>query len=182
MSKNITIFCASKKGNSEIINKAVIQLCDLLIKNDFDLVYGGSHYGMMGMIAKRFLENGRKVIGVRPKHFIRGENFKGDITEMIVTENMSERKRKMLEMADAVIALPGGIGTLDEITETQCHFAIHKIEKFVGILNCNHFYDGLLQHYHNMEMFGFSSKTFTQRLAVESDPIIMVRRILEHPK
>lgn len=180
MNKNITIFCGSKKGNSEFINDTVIQFCDLLIENNFDLIYGGSHHGMMGMVARRFLEGGRKVTGIRAKHSIHGENYKGDLTEMIITENMSERKSKMLEISDTVVALPGGIGTLDEITEAQCYFAVHKIVKFIGIFNCNQFYDGLIQHYYKMDTFGFTSKRFLEQLSIEDDPRKMIQRILGH--
>lgn len=113
MKRNITLYCGSKTGNLEILLQEVFLFCDLLIDNGFNLVYGASHRGMMGEISKRFLNAGREVYGVRPKHYVNGENYKGELTEMFITENLFERKQKMIELSGVLVALPGGIGTLD---------------------------------------------------------------------
>ncbi len=104
---NICIYCGSKKGNSEEIRYDIIEFCDLISKFGFNLVYGGSDFGMMGLVAAVFKKNGRTVIGVRPKKFLKNEDGTKNSKELIFSETMSERKMKMLELSDAVVALLG---------------------------------------------------------------------------
>ena len=117
MSKKVGIFCGARTGNSpEIIEKTKV-LVKLLADQDYDLVYGGGSSGLMGLIADEFLSHGREVIGVRPVILLAEEITHQGVTQMIETEDMFIRKQKMVELSDAFIALPGGVGTLDEIVK-----------------------------------------------------------------
>jgi len=143
MSKKVAIYCGANTGNSKVILQQVHQLMDLLIQQDFDLVYGGGKTGLMGIIANQFLENGQKVIGVRPEKLIKEEHAHGGLTDLVVVKGMHERKAKMIELSDVFIALPGGVGTLVEIIDVYTHIKIGFIDKVCGILNVEGHYDGL---------------------------------------
>lgn len=114
---NICVFCGANLGKSATIISQVEKLMDLLIAQNATLVYGGGRTGLMGLIADRFLEAEAPVIGVRPTKLIEDEDAHAGITQMIVVKDMFERKAKMMELADVFIALPGGVGTLDEMIE-----------------------------------------------------------------
>lgn len=143
MKQRVCIFCGANTGTSqEIVNQAK-ELCKLLIDRDFDLVYGGGKTGLMGIIANEFLNRGKEVIGVRPKKLIKDEDAYEGLTNLIVVDSMQERKSKMVDLSDVFIALPGGIGTLDEIIETFTLFKIGFIDKPSGVLNTANYYKGL---------------------------------------
>jgi len=175
MSKRICIFCGANSGSSSAIINATKTLCDLLIKSECDLVYGGSHSGLMGIIADEFLNGGRKVIGVRPEKLITDEASHHGLTELIVTNSMQDRKAKLVELSDAFIALPGGTGTLDEIIET---FTLHKIgfiNKPSGILNTDNFYQGLEVLLSNMVNHGFLQPGAKEMLVIADTPEGLVK-------
>lgn len=168
--KTICIFCGANPGSSPAIIEAAKELCDLLIQHQCDLVYGGSATGLMGIIADRFLDGGRKVIGIRPEKLIADEASHQGLTDLIVTDNMSDRKAKMIEMSDVFIALPGGTGTLNEIIET---FTLHKIgfiNKPSGILNTDNFYRGLDVLLDNMVRHGFLQAEAKEMMVIEDVP------------
>ena len=177
MTKRVCIFCGAKTGNSiEIVNQVKL-LCDLLIDAEFDLVYGGGKTGLMGIIANRFLEKERKVIGIRPKKLIQDEDGHMGLTELIIVDSMSERKVKMVELGDIFIALAGGIGTLDEIIETFTLYKIGFINKLSAILNTSNFYAGLEQLLNNMVDKNFLRKEEKSKLVIASDPRELVRQL-----
>lgn len=175
MNKKVCIFCGANTGTSnEITNQAVL-LCDLLITSGFGLVYGGGGKGLMGIIANRFIENGSPVIGVRPKMLIENEETHSNITALIEVNTMQERKSKLIELSDLFIALPGGIGTLDEIIET---FTLNKIgftPKQSGILNTNGFYNDLVKQLEKMTSLGFLKESEMKLLQVASNPRELVK-------
>ncbi|MBH1960412.1 MAG: LOG family protein [Flavobacteriia bacterium] len=104
---NICIFCGSNAGNSESIRKDIVLICELVSNYGFDLVFGGSDYGTMGLVADVFRKNGRKIVGIRPEKFIKNEKSSRQKNELIFTKTMSERKSKMLEISDVIVAFPG---------------------------------------------------------------------------
>lgn len=177
MSKKVGVFCGANKGNSEIIIKQAEELCNLLISYDYDLVYGGGVAGLMGLIANKFLENGKKVIGISPKKFIIDEDVHKGLTELIITKDMAERKTKLFELSDVFIALPGGIGTLDEIIET---YTLHKIgftNKRSGILNSDNYYKGLEHLLKNMVDKEFLKESSRLDLAMASSPTELLKQL-----
>lgn len=120
---NITVYLGANAGNDPALAQATAELGRWIGESGNTLVYGGSASGLMGVLAKSVLGAGGKAIGVEPQFFIdEGYEFDG-LTELIVTRDMSERKAKMIELGEAFIALPGGTGTLEEITEVMSNVA-----------------------------------------------------------
>ena len=144
MSKKVCIFCGARTGNSPEIIKKTKELVALLTAQEYDLVYGGGSSGLMGLIADEFLAHGREVIGVRPTILLAEEITYQGVTRMIETEDMFIRKQKMVEISDIFIALPGGVGTLDEIIEVFTLNKVKHIQKPCGVFNINGFYDKLI--------------------------------------
>jgi len=139
--KNLTVFCGSSLGTDEIYERQAFKLGRTLAERSIGLVYGGADVGLMGAVANGCLSKGGRVTGVLPR-FIKDKGIAHkNLTEMILVETMHERKTKMDELSDGVIALPGGFGTLEEFFEvlTWGQLGLHK--KPVGILNINGFYD-----------------------------------------
>ena len=116
---NITVYLGANEGNDPGLRKAVEELGTWIGSSGNALVYGGSRSGLMGAIADSVLLSGGEVTGVEPRCFIENEFQHDGLTRLIVTEDMTERKRKMIELGDAFIAFPGGTGTLEEITEVM---------------------------------------------------------------
>ena len=116
---NITVYLGALKGNDESLEKAVRELGTFIGTSGNTLIYGGSKSGLMGLIAESTLSSGGKAIGVEPQFFIDKELQYDGLTQLIITEDMSERKAKMIELGDAFIAFPGGTGTLEEISEVM---------------------------------------------------------------
>ncbi|MEL7219710.1 MAG: TIGR00730 family Rossman fold protein [Bacteroidota bacterium] len=177
MDKKICIFCGAKTGQSAQIIHEVEALCDLLIEQKYDLVYGGGKSGLMGIVADKFLAAKRQVIGVRPEKLIIDEDAHDKLAELIVVKDMHERKAKMVDLSDVFVALPGGVGTLDEIVETFTLFKIGFIDKPSGILNVDGYYDGLITLLDRMVTNGFLDETAKNRLMIEAKPTTLVARI-----
>lgn len=143
--KRITVFCGSSFGTEEIYKEQATLLGQTLAKQNIELVYGGANVGLMGAVADGILNAGGKAIGVLP-NFLRSKEIAHlGLTELILVESMHERKTKMNDLCDGVIALPGGFGTLEELFEmlTWAQLGLHK--KPIAILNINGFYDSLIE-------------------------------------
>ena len=143
--KRITVFCGSSFGTEEIYKEQATLLGQTLAKQNIELVYGGANVGLMGVVADGVLNAGGKAIGVLP-NFLRSKEIAHlGLTELILVESMHERKTKMNDLCDGVIALPGGFGTLEELFEmlTWAQLGLHK--KPISILNINGFYDSLIE-------------------------------------
>lgn len=145
MSKKVCIFCGARTGNYPEIIEKTRELVAELAAQDYDLVYGGGSSGLMGLIADEFLAHGREVIGVRPSILLAEEITHQGVTQMIETEDMFIRKQKMVELSDAFIALPGGVGTLDEIVEVFTLNKVKHIQKPCAVYNVNGFYNKLIE-------------------------------------
>jgi uncharacterized protein (TIGR00730 family) len=163
--QNIAVFCGSKFGNNSNYTNQTIKLGQILGKHKKHLIYGGGDAGLMGAIAQSTLANGGTVTGIIPEFLHTIERKKEDLTNLIVTKTMHQRKQLLFEKSDAAIILPGGYGTLDELFEllTWNQLELHKI--IVFILNVDGFYDALLQHIENMRIANFLYIT---------DPIIVL--------
>lgn len=143
--KRITVFCASSFGTEKIYEEQAIALGKTLAEQNIELVYGGANVGLMGAVADGTLNAGGKVIGVLPDFLRSKEIAHQGLTELILVESMHERKTKMNDLCDGVIALPGGFGTLEELFEmlTWAQLGLHK--KPIAVLNINGFYDSLIE-------------------------------------
>lgn len=154
---NITVYLGSCEGNDPALGKAVKELGKWIGENGNTLVYGGSKSGLMGQLAKSVLEEGGKVIGVEPQMFI-DAGFQFDmLTELIITGDMSERKKKMIELGHAFIAFPGGTGTLEEVSEVMSKVSLNLIDAPCILYNLNGYYDDLKRLLQHMIDMGLSS-------------------------
>ena len=140
----VGVFLGSSTGTNPAHSDATVALANELVARNITLVYGGGAVGLMGLLANTVLEGGGEVIGVIPRNLFGKEVAHRDNTELIETDGMHERKALMYERSDAFVALPGGIGTLDELAETATWGQIGLQDKPVGVLNIDGYYDGLL--------------------------------------
>jgi len=142
--KNICVYCGSSPGNRPDYAEGAKALARALVDNNFGLVYGGSNLGLMGVVAEEVLALGGNVTGIIPESLVTKELAHPALTELIVTRNMHERKAMMAERSDGFVALPGGLGTFEELFEILTWAQLSFHHKPVGVLNVNGYYDGLL--------------------------------------
>lgn len=168
--KNIAVFCGSKLGNNSIYEEHAIQLGKLFAKHKINMVYGGGKVGIMGVIANTIMENKGTVTGIIPKLLVEWEQQNESITQLLVVEDMHIRKKMMYEMSDAVIVLPGGYGTMDELFEviTWNNLKIH--EKQTILLNSAGYYNHLISHINTMGNEGFLYDNWNEKIIVANNP------------
>lgn len=167
--KRVVVFCGSSKGTVKEFVEQAHQLGNKLAQNKIGLIYGGAKIGIMGALASGALEAGGEVIGVLPDFLTSKEIAHDGLSELIIVKSMHERKMKMNELSDGVIALPGGFGTMEEFFEmlTWGQLGLHK--KPVGILNINGFYDSLIDFIQSMVDKGLLKKLNQKMLLVNKD-------------
>lgn len=151
---SVAVFCGSSEGNDMTVISEATKLGEILAQQDITLVYGAAKIGVMGKVAQGALKYNGKVIGVIPEFLKKKEVVHLGLYELITTENMHQRKLKMQELADGFIALPGGLGTLEELFEilTWAQLGLHH--KPVGLLNINGFYNDLIKMLETMVVKG----------------------------
>lgn len=154
---NITVYLGANEGNSPDLKTAVRELGTWIGRSGHRLIYGGSKAGLMGELAESVLLAGGKVTGVEPQFFIDAGFEYNDITELIVTQDMSERKAKMIELGEAFIAFPGGTGTLEEISEIMSKVCLGHLDAPCILYNLNGYYDHLKALLRHMIDMGLSS-------------------------
>jgi len=165
----ICVFCGSSDGNDLVITDAAIQLGKLFANQEITLVYGAAKIGVMGALAKTVLDAKGSVIGIIPKFLMKKEVVHLGLSELITTQNMHDRKLKMQEMSDGFIALPGGLGTLEELFEIITWLQLGLHEKPIGLLNVNGFYNDLLKLLETMVSKGFLSMENYELLLVDTN-------------
>lgn len=143
MSKTITVYCASSRKVAPKYFKATEQLADELLAKKAKVKYGGGSVGLMGAIADRYLQKGGHIQGVIPEFMVKVEWAHPGVKDMLVVHDMHERKKKLVENSDGVIALPGGIGTLEELSEIMTLKRLGKFNKPILLLNTDGFYNPL---------------------------------------
>lgn len=154
----ICVYLGASPGSREIYQKAVTELGTWIGRSGHDLVYGGSHSGLMGLLADAALASGARVTGVEPGFFIDAQVQHTGIDELIVVDTMSERRDLMIERGDVFIAFPGGVGTLDEISEVIVLRTLGRMDKPCILFNVNGYYDLLRDFFDHMVAEGFLSK------------------------
>src|SRR4051812_16718021 len=166
----LAIFCGSKSGNHELYAQHAKELAGILAENKIELIYGGGKKGLMGIVADTVMKQNGIVRGVIPKVLTEWEHQHDQLTELVVVDDMHLRKRKMYELCDAVIILPGGFGTLDELFEvlTWNQLSIH--DKKVFILNTDNFYDHLLKHINHLSSEGFLWEGLNDQMTIVNNP------------
>jgi len=141
--KSICVYCGSNFNGDPVLKKAIEDLAETMIAQEIALVFGGGSVGVMGVIADEILKRKGKAIGVIPQFLVDKEVGHKGLTEMIVTDNMHQRKQKMADLSDGFIILPGGFGTLEEFFEVLTWLQLGLHAKPIGVLNVNGFYDPL---------------------------------------
>jgi uncharacterized protein (TIGR00730 family) len=161
--KTVCVYCGSGPGTNPLFVEAAIALGKAFAENDVRLVYGGGSLGLMGAVAKSTLDHGGSVTGIIPEFLTARENALARVQELIVTPDMHERKRLMFERSDAFIALPGGIGTLEELVEQMTWQQLGRHAKPILLANIDGFWEPLLALLAHMRSTEFIRPT----LAVE---------------
>jgi uncharacterized protein (TIGR00730 family) len=153
--KSICVYCASGPGNDPAFMDAATKFGRILAENGISLVYGGGSVGLMGALAESVLDHGGAVTGVIPDFLVNREHMLLRVQERVITPDMHERKRVMFERADAFVALPGGVGTLEELVEQLTWAQLGRHKKPILILNVAGFWDPLCQLLDQMERLDF---------------------------
>ncbi len=155
--KNLCVFCGSSFGTNPKFTELAKDLGEKIVSNSMGLVYGGGSIGLMGAVADSVLNKKGSVIGVIPKKIVELEVGHEGLKDLIIVDSMHERKNKMYDFSDAFVAIPGGMGTLDEFCEiiTWAQLEYHK--KPCYILNSEGFFDHLLAHFKFINKEGFLS-------------------------
>jgi len=175
--ESICVFCGSSSGFHPIYQKSAENLGKKIVEEKLKLVYGGGSVGLMGVLATAVMDHGGEVIGVIPRFLYDKEVGLDGCTELIIVDSMHERKQKMAELAHGFVALPGGIGTLEELFEIFTWSQLSLIKKPVAILNVNHFYDDLLNHLEHMVKEGFLKSQHLESLIVSHNILELIAKI-----
>ena len=175
--RNVCVYCGSGLGLNPAYTAAAHTLGAAFAANDIGLVYGGGSLGLMGEVARSTLEHGGHVTGIIPGFLVEKEAMLRDVNEMIVTEDMHERKRLMFERSDAFVALPGGVGTLEELVEQLTWVQLGRHTKPVIVANIDGFWTPFLALLTHMKMDTFIRPGLDVRFTVVDDAARIVPSI-----
>jgi uncharacterized protein (TIGR00730 family) len=179
--KTVCVYCGSGPGTNPRFMEAATAFGKALAENGVGLVYGGGSIGLMGAVAKSTLEHGGTVTGIIPEFLATRERLNQRVTDVIVTHDMHERKRLMFERSDAFVALPGGIGTLEELVEQMTWQQLGRHNKPILIVNIDRFWDPLLHLLDHMTALGFIHSERFLRYAVCATIEEVFLRLAEAP-
>lgn len=180
----IALYCGSRSGNNPIYQEKAIALAQGLAENGFGLVYGGASIGLMGQVANAVVQHGGEAVGVIPEFMLDYEIAHNDLTELHVVRTMHERKAMMAERASAFVALPGGLGTFEEILEIATWGQLNQHQKPMMLYNVNGFYDALIAQLDHAVLEGFLPPQHRAKLIVcnSSKQIFSALKNLDCPK
>ena len=173
----ICVFCGSSRGANDIYAKKAEELADALVDNNINLVYGGANIGLMKAIADRVLIREGEVIGVMPGNLVQKEILHENMTQTILVNDMQERKKRMEELSDGFITMPGGFGTIDELFEMLSWNQLGLIHKPVGIYNIDHYYDPLIEWLDHAVEVKFVRPEHRANIQVDDDPYALVEKL-----
>jgi uncharacterized protein (TIGR00730 family) len=174
---SICIFGGARNGSSPIFRETATALGKAIAKRGHRLVYGAGRVGMMGFVAQAALDNGARVTGVIPQFLAHAEVLHGDLSETIVVDDLFERKGRMIALSDAYIALPGGLGTLDELLEVLTWRQLRQLDAPIGVLDVANYFEpwfAALRHFANE---GFVDGSDIDRIIRDSDPLRLLDAI-----
>lgn len=180
MIKSVGIFCGSSKGKNPIYEIEAIKYTKLLVENNIKIVYGGGNIGIMGVISKTALENNGVIIGVAPGFIFEKEVVNSNLTELIVTRDMLDRKEVLMQRSDAFVILPGGIGTLDEFFEVLTALQLETMIKPIAILNTNNYYNPLIELLKHMVEEKFFRKEHFESIIIENEVEELHKKIMTY--
>lgn len=172
--RRICVYCGSKSGINSSYAEAVKELGAILNDRSYGLVYGGGRIGLMGTIADTVLKANSEVIGVIPEDLLQREVGHNHLTELKVVQSMHKRKEVMADLSDAFIALPGGLGTFEELFEILTWSQLGLHQKPVGLLNIDGYYDTLLSFLDQTVEKGFMNHNYREFITVEENPAKLI--------
>jgi uncharacterized protein (TIGR00730 family) len=175
--KSLCVYCGSNFNGDPVLRKAIEDLAVTMAAQEITLVFGGGSVGVMGVIADEILKRGGKATGIIPQFLMDKEVGHKGLTEMIVTENMHQRKQKMADLADGFIILPGGFGTLEELFEVLTWLQLGLHGKPIGVLNVGGFYDHLFKQMDVMVEHRFLKQTNRDLVFNETDAAVLVNKM-----
>ena len=167
--KRITVFCGSSTGTNPRFTEQATSLGKSMADQGIALVYGGADLGLMGAVANGALNANGQVIGVLPEFLQTREIAHQNLTELIIVKSMHERKTKMNDLSDGIIALPGGFGTIEELFEILTWVQLGLQNKPIGVLNVDGYFDSLITFIQSMVTSGFLRATDAELLIVKDD-------------
>jgi uncharacterized protein (TIGR00730 family) len=180
--KSVCVYCGSSPGNRPEYAEGAHLLGRTLAERGLALVYGGGKVGLMGTVADAVLEHGGTVIGIIPEALMQKEVGHRGLTELHVVRNMHERKQMMADRSDAFIAMPGGVGTFEELFETFTWLQLGYHDKPVGLLNVGGFYDGMLGFLGHAVQEGFLKQVHADLLHVADLPGTLLDQLAAAPR
>jgi uncharacterized protein (TIGR00730 family) len=175
--ERICVFCGASPGARPAYSEATVRIARMLTAEGIGVVYGGGGVGLMGALADAVIAEGGEITGVIPRSLVDREIAHRDVADMRVVGSMHERKALMAELADAFVALPGGIGTLEELFEvyTWAQLGLHR--KPCALLNVDGYYDGIADFLNHAVAERFLRQETRDLLMVETDPAVLVERL-----
>ena len=176
--KKISVFCGAHVGKSPNYKTAAEQIGMLIAEKGLEVIFGGGNVGLMKIVADTAIKNGGTVTGITLKSLHEFELTNPNINEIIITHSLFERKEKFLEMSDAFIVLPGGVGSMDELLEVMVSNQLGGINKPVGLLNTNGYYNGFLDWLQRSVDDEFVSQENQRQIHVSENPKELLEMIL----
>jgi uncharacterized protein (TIGR00730 family) len=181
MLQNVTIYCASSRKSPRKYFAVAEELANILLDNNIGVIYGGGAVGLMGSIADRYIERKGNITGVIPEFMVKVEWAHPGVKNMHIVKDMHERKTKLIEGTDAVIALPGGTGTLEELMEVLALKRLGKFLKPIILVNTDGFYNQLTAFFETMVREGFLRQEHLDAYRVVDYPLEVIPAILNTP-
>jgi len=175
--KNISVFCGAHLGNNPIYASEAKKVAEVIVEKGMNVVFGGGDVGLMGVVSHTAIDNGGEVLGISLQSLYELELTNPRIQEVVVAQTLLERKDIFMQRSDAFIVLPGGVGSLDELAEVMCSNQLGIINKPIGILNTNGYYDHLLAWMKKAVEEGFVSDANFNELIVSDSCADLIERV-----
>ena len=175
--KYISVFCGAHLGNNPIYASEAKKVAEVIVKKGMNVVFGGGDVGLMGVVSHTAIDNGGEVLGISLQSLYELELTNPRIQEVVVAKTLLERKDIFMQRSDAFIVLPGGVGSLDELAEVMCSNQLGIINKPIGILNTNGYYDHLLAWMKKAVEEGFVSDANFNELIVSDSCEDLIERV-----
>jgi len=180
--KNISVFCGAHEGKNPKYAQSAKIISEAIAKKGINVVFGGGNVGLMKIISDTALDNGVEVLGISLKSLHALELANPRLNEIVVTDTLLDRKDEFMSRSDAFIVLPGGVGSLDELAEIMASNQLGIINKPVGILNTEGYYDHLLKWFDKAVEEGFISSANLKELLVSDNPEELVDLVVNHER
>tara|TARA_B110001450_G_scaffold64157_1_gene60759 strand:- start:2663 stop:3250 length:588 start_codon:yes stop_codon:yes gene_type:complete len=180
--KNISVFCGAHLGNNPIYASEAKKIAEVIVEKGMNVVFGGGDVGLMGVVSHTAIDNGGEVLGISLQSLYELELTNPRIQEVVVAKTLLERKDIFMQRSDAFIVLPGGVGSLDELAEVMCSNQLGIINKPIGILNTNGYYDHLLAWMKKAVEEGFVSDANFNELIVSDSCADLIERVVSEKR